>query len=148
MGNTNWTKISYPKYQKTASFVLKCNQKKLIFLVDSWKTSYYAYQSKQILLRVFHTGNVKVPSLIVYIFQNRGVLCNYQVREAGVTICGRLLVVVGLLLVVCSRLLVIFGFLLVVWDYLMVVCGCLLMLCVRLLVVSSRLWSLPVLVVT
>ena len=56
-----------------------------------------------------------------YVFQNRGVPCNYRVRElvwhAGVTICGCLLVVSVRLLVVCSRLFVVCGGLWCLWSF-------------------------------
>ena len=96
--------------------------------------------TKASLLR---TGIVKVTgsftTLIVYVFQNQGGLCNYQVWKektfrvfvwyAREAIYGRLLVVCGCLLVVCGRLLVVCSCLQVVCGRLQVVFCCLLVVC-------------------
>ena len=80
-----------------------------------------------------------------YVFQNRGVPCNYRLREeetklrifglmCWVAVCSRLLVVSVRLLVVCGLC----NCFLVFCGRLLVVCGRLLVVCVRLLVVCSR----------
>ena len=55
----------------------------MIFFVDSWNTSYLAYQSKVTLFGLLSSSSVKVrgssPSLITYVSQNRVNPCKYWV---------------------------------------------------------------------